>query len=82
MCCEIPDKFLEKMKQINSSKNSSDNRSEVSLDTLSQLESQLETWNNEKTVIPNTKYKIQNTLAQKEACIDNLNKEKINLLQD
>ena len=73
-CVEIPDTCLEKMKQISSSKNSSDNSSKASIDTLSQLQLQLETLNNEKTA-------IQNTLALKAACIDSLNKEK-SLLQD
>ena len=54
------------MNQISSS---SKNNSKASLDTLSQLQLQLKTLNNEKTV-------IQNALAQKEACIDSLNKEK------
>ena len=68
-CVEIPDKFLGKMKQNNSSKNTSGNSSKASLDTLSQLQSQLGTLNNEKTV-------TQSTFAQKEVCIDSLNKEK------
>ena len=62
------------MKQNNSSKNSSDNSSKASLDTLSQLQSQLGTLNNEKTV-------TQSTFAQKEVCIDSLNKEKT-VIQD
>ena len=73
-CFENPDKVLEKMKQISSSKNSSDKSSKVSLDTSSQLQTRLETLNNEKTV-------IQNTLAQKEVCNNSLNKEKT-VIQD
>ena len=38
------------------------------MDTLSQLQTQIETLHDEKAV-------LQNTLAQKEVCIDNLNKE-------
>ena len=41
-CVEIPYKFLEKMKQISSSRNSSDNSSKANLNTLLQLQSQLE----------------------------------------
>ena len=67
-CVEIPDKFLKNMKQISSSKKSNDISSKTSLDTSSQLQSQLE--------INNKKIIIQNTLAQKEVCIDSLNKEK------
>ena len=62
------------MKQNNSSKNTSGNSSKASLDTLSQLQSQLGTLNKEKTV-------TQSTFAQKEICIDSLNKEKT-VIQD
>ena len=69
-CVKIPDTFLEKMKQISSSKNSCKDRSnKASTDKLSQLQKQIETLHDEKTV-------LQNTLAQKEVCIDSLNKEK------
>ena len=74
-CVEIPDTFLEKMKQISSSKNSSnDSSNKASIDKLSQLPTQIETLYDEKAV-------LQNTLAQKEVCIDSLNKEKT-VIQD
>ena len=67
--------FWKKLKQISSSKNSSsDNCSKASIDTLSQLQSQLETLHDEKTV-------LQNALTQRGVCIDSLNKEKA-VLQD
>ena len=50
-CVEIPVTFLEKMKQISSSKNSSDNSAKASIGTLSQLQSQLETLHDEKKVL-------------------------------
>ena len=72
-CVKIPDTFLQKMKQISSSTNSSkDSSSKASIDKLSQLQAQIETLNDEKTV-------LQNTIAQKEVCIDGLNKEKIEI---
>ena len=37
-CIEIPDAFLEKIKQISCSKNSSHNSSKASINTLSQLQ--------------------------------------------
>ena len=74
-CVKIPDTFLEKMKQIISSKNSSkDSSNKASIDKLSQLETQIEALHDEKTVLV-----LQNTLAQKEVCIDSLNKEKIGI---
>ena len=48
-CVEIPDKFLEKIKQISSSKNSSNNSSKASLDTFLQLQTQLEVFNKSNT---------------------------------
>ena len=51
------------MKQISSSKNSSDNSSNASMDILSELQLLHKTLNNEKTV-------IQDALAQKEESID------------
>ena len=63
-CVKIPDTFLEKMKQISSSKNSSkDSSNKASIDKLSQLQTQIETLHDENTV-------LQNTLTQKEVCID------------
>ena len=63
------------MKQISSSKNSSkDSSNKASIDKLSQLETQIEALHDEKTVLV-----LQNTLAQKEVCIDSLNKEKIGI---
>ena len=63
-------RFLEKMKQISSSKNSNDSSNKARIDTLSQLQTQIETLPDEKAV-------LQNTLAQKEICIDNLNKDTV-----
>ena len=63
-------RFLEKMKQISSSKNSNDSSNKARIDTLSQLQTQIETLHDEKAV-------LQNTLAQKEICIDNLNKDTV-----
>ena len=69
-CVKIPDTFLEKMKQISSSKNSCiDSSNKVSIDKLSQLQTQIETLHDEMTV-------LQNTFAQKGVCIDSLNKDK------
>ena len=52
------------MKQIISSKNSSkDSSNKASIDKLSQLQTQIETLHDENTV-------LQNTLTQKEVCID------------
>ena len=49
---KIPGTFLEKMKQIISSKNSSkDSSTKASIDKLSQLETQVETLHDEKTVL-------------------------------
>ena len=63
------------MKQISSSKNSSNDSSyKAIIDKLPQLQTQIETLYDEKTV-------LQNTLAQKEVCIDRLNKEKT-VIQD
>ena len=58
------------MKQISSSKNSNDSSNKARIDTLSQLQTQIETLPDEKAV-------LQNTLAQKEICIDNLNKDTV-----
>ena len=50
-CVKIPDAFSEKVKQIISSKNSSeDSSNKASIDKLSQLETQIETLHDEKTV--------------------------------
>ena len=46
----------------------------ASIDKTSQLQTQIETLHNEKTI-------LQNTLVQKELCIDSLNKEKT-VIQD
>ena len=73
-CVKIPDTFLEKMKQIISSKNSSkDSSTKASIDKLSQLETQIETLDDKKTVLV-----LQNTLAQKER----KKEEHIEILQD
>ena len=66
------------MKQIISSRNSSkDSSTKASIDKLSQLETQIETLHDEKTVLV-----LQNTLAQKEEVgmhRYSLNKEKIGI---
>ena len=66
------------MKQIISSKNSSkDSSTKASIDKLSQVETQIETLHDEKTVLV-----LQNTLAQKEEVgmhRYSLNKEKIGI---
>ena len=75
-CVKIPDTFLEKMKQIISSKNSSkDSSTKASIDKLSQLETQVETLHDEKTVLVLQKEKYKKGSKRrtlKQQTIDNL----------
>ena len=73
---KIPGTFLEKMKQIISSKNSSkDSSTKASIDKLSQLETQVETLHDEKTVLVLQKEKYKKGSKRrtlKQQTIDNL----------
>ena len=81
---KIPGTFLEKMKQIISSKNSSkDSSTKASIDKLSQLETQVETLHDEKTVLVLQKEKYKKGSKRrtlKQQTIDNLEskQQKIN----
>ena len=73
---KIPGTFLEKMEQIISSKNSSkDSSTKASIDKLSQLETQVETLHDEKTVLVLQKEKYKKGSKRrtlKQQTIDNL----------
>ena len=73
---KIPGTFLEKMGQIISSKNSSkDSSTKASIDKLSQLETQVETLHDEKTVLVLQKEKYKKGSKRrtlKQQTIDNL----------
>ena len=81
---KIPGTFLEKMEQIISSKNSSkDSSTKASIDKLSQLETQVETLHDEKTVLVLQKEKYKKGSKRrtlKQQTIDNLEskQQKIN----